>query len=1318
MNANNIRSKDMAYQRDNSEENEKKSGKFSDNKDYLDIWRVNPSYRDINIRVSNIKGSVSVILLLTISISLYFQTKNIFYTVSLLFPLFFFTYFFDQCKRVLNGVFNLFDKTFYILPFGDVEFFVIKDEPSTLFLINKKISSTVALRIFKIEVLPENLQPTLNQFLKALNNSHLSFSYQVSHNPVIDLRTQNQNSVEGVKENKSQLKDDGPSTISIFFSVNCHKKGILKRGMLNYLLNEVEENANALKSEFIANFHHTKIRLLQTRELLEAVRVTTYSIPTDFRSSELKEVPQNSYNFNLFLKSVFSLFLVIIVSIILFSLNFSPLLISIIDGFFLYYLFFVWWRDVLFFFSNRKLYRYESIKVIALFPDTKFFQYKRFPTVIFANIQNKILIGAKLLNLRHAIQPMLAYPDKFFRAINTHNIFFNYFVNAIPADEKMLSKECFKQYNRKTREQFTLTNEEIIQLDKNDYPSEDYKNWLEMRSGIWKTYLTIAINCYQEIDPNNEPNVFDVVYELEEKTIILKKSFEQNFLRLRLAEVGTARLLNGFASIALKTHDFKNDNTKLNYLYFQGKNLIKLIAISNEFKKGLETRVAAEFNTPLHLKNDLLIGKTFNTEMLENEVELGFTYEQIRQLLITNGLPEQRELTTMRIVAELIPKKIPSIIFDFSGNWSKIIPLFQNTDYKDSVLLFQLGHAFSLELLSSEMDYDPENNEYLNFFYDVFALAFKEQKRTVDLLKMAVKNNQNMSLTSLELDHKMEKEYIKKNDYSNLISILQGFIDWRKFFISHSLKPEHEINTIDFIRNDKTIIIDLSLLEEVSQKIFVSFVIVSKLIHYTKYFDDFQPKNIVIPNIDLFFDAYFIDNNANSMDYGKIDKYLAPLLQKGFGFIFSANQIHYLHHHVLNYMPNLISFKAADKRDIAMLKNQMNLQELHGTGYYSSKRNTTYQIDYLMNLQDQEVIIKRSDINQPFPGIIGFKEISELDSLSPAEIIAYMKRQGYDLENHEQRIIARAKQTLFEKDLGIYVEFVDDIISFLGAIRRFDKVAGLTEARLKEELFKYIRNTALKRVQGKKKITELRDSIFQILKTQGYLVEVHPQRASGGESVRTCYKIGDKFRKAVDDLYQVKGEDKSIIVPNVIKNEGRTNSSEILATESSSDSRDSSIITYEPVELESEQSSYSEKTHDSEVLDPIKIRSALTKYFAPILYYEYFIMHKNLSYKKYENVLKTARELLPKFLRSVYREYYSVDYAISSENIDKFIGKFGNIEWFPFTGKNLRHFLTSIENIKVNDHTKITETCKRSFDTYSTIFDGFKQYVERDWGEM
>ena len=107
-------------------------------------------------------------------------------------------------------------------------------------------------------------------------------------------------------------------------------------------------------------------------------------------------------------------------------------------------------------------------------------------------------------------------------------------------------------------------------------------------------------------------------------------------------------------------------------------------------------------------------------------------------------------------------------------------------------------------------------------------------------------------------------------------------------------------------------------------------------------------------------------------------------------------------------------------------------------------------------------------------------------------------------------------------------------------------------------------------------------------------------------------------------------------------------------------------------------------------------------------------MYKNMDHKKYEEVLKIARELLPKFLYSVYQEYYSENYEFTSENRQKFINMLGNIEGFPFTGDNLRRFLTFCKNIEINDSDKIAETCKNSYEIYSTIFDGFHQYHNRE----
>ena len=73
-----------------------------------------------------------------------------------------------------------------------------------------------------------------------------------------------------------------------------------------------------------------------------------------------------------------------------------------------------------------------------------------------------------------------------------------------------------------------------------------------------------------------------------------------------------------------------------------------------------------------------------------------------------------------------------------------------------------------------------------------------------------------------------------------------------------------------------------------------------------------------------------------------------------------------------------------------------------------------------------------------------------------------------------------------------------------------------------------------------------------------------------------------------------------------------------------------------------------------------------------------------------------------------------MNYAITSEDIRKFISNIGKVEGFPFTGDDLKKFLISCEKIEENDQINVSESCKNTFEMYSTIFDGFRQYVEGD----
>ena len=106
-------------------------------------------------------------------------------------------------------------------------------------------------------------------------------------------------------------------------------------------------------------------------------------------------------------------------------------------------------------------------------------------------------------------------------------------------------------------------------------------------------------------------------------------------------------------------------------------------------------------------------------------------------------------------------------------------------------------------------------------------------------------------------------------------------------------------------------------------------------------------------------------------------------------------------------------------------------------------------------------------------------------------------------------------------------------------------------------------------------------------------------------------------------------------------------------------------------------------------------------------------MYKDMKYKKYEKVVKNARDLLPKFLYSLYIDYYGENYPLTSENRQKFVNLFGRVEGFPFTGDDIRQFLKNCKNIEVNDSTRLIETSKNIYEMYTTIFDGFYKYVER-----
>ncbi|HEC37195.1 MAG TPA: hypothetical protein ENI29_03105, partial [bacterium] len=1130
---------------------------------YLDIWQKNPAYKDIYGTFSIVKLFSFIGIILFIASSTLLLTLDIYFSsgLAVFLVIAFIITFYDEFFLLEHGFTYLFRNLVEIHPFDNFKFYMLDNDPATLLTINKKDMITIATRIFKVEVLAGgNIKPSINQFLYSLDESKIPYCYQVIQKPIIKLEdtiTRDKKKILSIK--KLRTNSINSYRTHIYFSVYYAEKGILSSSKLNNLRDTIIIYSKNLKSNFSANFHHIKISLLKRRDntgvkeeedredLINAVRTLIYGNPIKTVQNNEKITTLDRKTLKIILRFIFIAFVIGLVSSILRLFKVPFLYILGVDLVLVCLILFLWWRELLFFFTNLHIKRY-NITQINPFSDVRFYRFKKIKDAFYIHINNILLLGIKMFTLGIATQPSFAMPDKFFRAMNNQKTPFIYTLNAAPIEKKEFVTKCTKQLNEKTIDDlegilfYTLDGEDP-RYYKN--PDLEYLNWIEKRTGVWKTSITISTSSYKFTNTSTIEDLKNNMYEIENELYYNAKNmgrvFQNNFKKFSLTQLKSQLLISGFQNECFKNTIFRLSGTHLNHVYFQGKKLGEFANLINEFRKGLETRIAAEFNTPLHLENFITIGHTINTEFLEKEVPMGFTFQQLKQLLITNGTLEEREHLKMKIVSELVKAEIPSVVFDYTGDWSKLIRYFRDSRYEDSFLHFKFGQSFNVNLIYSGIKYDPNNFEYLNYFYDVFALTFKTQNNTIELLKKTLRENEKLDWGSIALDMVVKPEF-DRNFYSeNLLNIFQDFLDQSVFFTDKALEYENDVAPLDFIKTDKTVIIDLSNLKDLEQQTFATFVILSKFIHYIHHSQEYYKKVLFIPNIDLFFSQQYIDSSTNNINFGKIDKLLAPLIHNGFGLICSANQIHYLHPNVFNYLKNIITFQATDSRDIAVLKNKMQLQELHGTGYYSTRRNHTYQIEYLMTMRNYEVIVKRNDVFQPYPGEIEIKKMIKMLPFSDERIYEYMGGQGYNLKQSEQKLSAKLKRTVFEKDFGVYCEFIEDVKKFLDSIRIVHNIGNLSKRILQEDLLKYISPRASKRTNNMKKKKAIRNDIFQILLNHEYLVEGHPAKASGGESLRTVYKVGVYYQKALDDESQTKMNQPIEVEVEIIEGNGQYN---------------------------------------------------------------------------------------------------------------------------------------------------------------------------------
>jgi hypothetical protein len=1222
-------------------------------KAYLKVWKVNPSYKDIDKRETLLKvGSVAIIGFLYFALLLY-STFNLALSIGVT-AIVVISYVLVFHKNIFSLKY-LFDfKSFE--PFQDLVFWQPKYNASLLFFTNHKDLITTGIRIFRIKVIPENVHANLNRFIKGLHAVKVPYSYQIIQKPL-----------QIVTDSNTGIQNSSFETM-IFFSTFYCVKGRISKSKLLDVVDNLREYTVSLKSAFASNFHHFRITQLSDTELVNAFRssVLKQEIEVENDSNEITRKYFRQEISSSITKAIY--LLSIVVSLDLLVLVFSlPIGVRLLLSFtILVSLIAIWWRELLFQFNKGKLFKSKDIEVVNPFSKVLFYKSNRTPESIFYQVEGSIVGGLKMLNLNFSYPPSYCTPDKFYEALIRESMPFTITFQLKPLSFNQFDKEGFKYLNEGEKRMLLERTDNFI----------DGNNWLSSRAGVWSTIATYSTSVVFNSPEINYETIDRIEQQLKFQNTVLHNTFKQFFTNFEIVPLRKNRLEAGLMFETLKNKFFSRNGTHLSYVLYQGKTLRYLVAFSDQFKKGIETKLATEFNSPLQLTNDILLGKTINTEFLESEVPAGFLLKQLRSLLLTNGTNSSRELLAQKIVVELVKKGHNSVIFDFTGNWSKLMNHFENTIYEKQFIYHKLGKTFVVNPLRSGIPYDTDNPGYLDYMLDAYAMCFKKDERTIETFKNTILRNPDIDVSTLVLDLTTMRDWEKSTVTDTLLSFFKEFTPQESSFIQHQQQDTQDTAlAYEFITNDKTVIIDLSGVKDYDKQCYFAFVVISKFIHYLRTGKPHNPKFIIMPHIDIIFDGFFLDKK---IQYGKIDKFFDPLVEKSFGTIYSASQIRYLHPNVFNYLNNIVTFRATDKRDMAVLNGQMNLESLHGVGYYSASRNEGYQARYIGNMKQDEAVVKRSDIYQIFPVKLDLEEIRMIKTLSWQEIVRYMQNLGYDLENTERKIMKRAQTTLFESDFAGYSNLIEGTIKFLNNLQVVDKVGNMYKKKVNEELQKILHPYILKITKEKKREKDIIDDVFSILIKQQYLIESHPRRASGSESMQTSFAVGPHYQQALKDYYE---------------------------------SRESTVISYEPVELESDNSTQPRK------INVDNLKSAITEHFAPILYYEFFNIHKNIDQQKYEKALKIAKNLLRKFLYSAYNSYYSVNYTITSVDIKKFINSITTVEEFPFSETELTEFLSMCDRISP-EKDNLEQQSKEVFKSYSILFNKFKSYIEGEVGDF
>jgi len=370
----------------------------------------------------------------------------------------------------------------------------------------------------------------------------------------------------------------------------------------------------------------------------------------------------------------------------------------------------------------------------------------------------------------------------------------------------------------------------------------------------------------------------------------------------------------------------------------------------------MEYHYPAEFIVPTNIPFDVgPIGKAFETEFLQQEVDVGLLRQDMHHgLLVSGGTPEDRFITNFQLVVETVMAEGSYLILTQNPEWRRLITILPDA------AVWRLGIDLTLNPL------DPEEADpvvYTTLLAQAFAQAFQLSRlgyerflECLQILLLETSQPPDVETLKFKLQDLIKDRTL--GGYYELNTILQFLLNSAHGKMSTCLGPTN----LPLRRLLQGVhIIEIETIAS-SQFQFLLLCYLAKILAVGRTATN--PCMILIDNADVLvpFDPQLTkvrELEPHWIDWIQQFQHV-PLglhlnLQSPAGFPLT----------LLNSFKTILTHRTTAWNDLRVLRDL--LQLLPDNVVHSRQRHDNYQIEYLKTLEIQTLLLKRPDIPDAFP---------------------------------------------------------------------------------------------------------------------------------------------------------------------------------------------------------------------------------------------------------------------------------------------------------------------------------------------------------------